>query len=336
MRFLTLKTESKLLMWAAVLAAALAVFFIDTMLELEITASILYLPVIAATFGMPGTRPILVLASFCSILACVDLYVSPAGDQPLFDLANCLLSVFSIWLTAALCVRIKQSERRLTARNRYCIAVVDTALDAIVSMDADGRVIDWNPQAERLLGWSKQQALGASVADLVIPATHRDAHQLGLRRYLETGESSVLGKRIEMTALTNSGSEVPVEISISALRQESGVTFNAFLRDVSERRELALYRARMAALVESSFDAIISKDLERTIKTWNSGAEEVYGYTEEEAVGQPISILFPEGMKEEEPEIQEAKQEGRQLVRFETVRRRKNGELVDVSLTLSP
>lgn len=323
-------------MWAAVLTAALAVFFIDSMLQLEITASILYLPVIAAAFGMPGARPILVLAAFCSILACVDLYVTPSSDQPLFDLANCLLTLFSIWLTAGLCVRIKRSEERLSARNRYCIAVVDTALDAIVSMDAEGRIIDWNPQAERLLGWSKQEALGATVAELVVPPTHRDAHRSALRRYLTTGESSVLGKRLEMTALTRSGGEIPVEISISALRQKSGVTFNAFLRDVSERRELALYRARMAALVESSFDAIISKDLDRTIMTWNSGAEGVYGYTEEEAVGRSVAMLFPEGMEEEEPEVLQAKQEGRQLVRFETTRRRKDGKLIDISLTLSP
>lgn len=103
-----------------------------------------------------------------------------------------------------------------------------------------------------------------------------------------------------------------------------------------EKRRREQERLRLAAIVDSSYDAIISKDSDGIILTWNAGAERVYGYTEEEAVGQPISIIFPEGMTSPEPEIQDAIRSGRRLVMFDTIRRCRDGRMIPVSLTVSP
>ncbi len=115
-------------------------------------------------------------------------------------------------------------------------AVIDHAHEAFVAMDAGGFVIDWTPQAQRTFGWSHEEAVGLALADLIIPARLRDAHWAGLRRYLDTGEGPLLGKRIEVSAIDRSGREFPVELTITRQPEPSAPCFCAFLHDISERR----------------------------------------------------------------------------------------------------
>ncbi len=115
--------------------------------------------------------------------------------------------------------------------------LVDTAHDAFVGMDADGIIVDWNPQAERTFGWSSREAVGRSLAKTIIPAQHREAHERGLRHFLTTGEGPVLNKRFEITALHREGREFPVEITISAFAFGATFLFYAFLHDISERKK---------------------------------------------------------------------------------------------------
>jgi PAS domain S-box-containing protein len=122
--------------------------------------------------------------------------------------------------------------------------IVDTALDAVIAMDESGRIREWNAQAERMFGWPRREALGRTLADTVIPARYRESHLRGLARFLETGEGPVLNRRIEIEALRRDGSEVPVEIAISPVRRAGHYVFNAFLRDLSERRVLEALRRR--------------------------------------------------------------------------------------------
>ena len=103
-----------------------------------------------------------------------------------------------------------------------------------------------------------------------------------------------------------------------------------------EHRQWEQDRARLAAIVDSSYDAIIGKDISGRIISWNAGAEQVYGYTAEEAIGQHVNIVLPLNLAEEEPEIQRALETGRQLAQFETVRRRKDGTEIPVAVTVSP
>src|ERR1044071_2703681 len=97
--------------------------------------------------------------------------------------------------------------------------LMETALDAVVVMNSDGTIADWNECATQLFGWSREQAIGRNMAELIIPAPHRAAHHRGLKQFLETGEGPVLGRRIEISALRRSGEEFPVELAISPVRE---------------------------------------------------------------------------------------------------------------------
>ncbi|MGI9095209.1 MAG: diguanylate cyclase [Thermoleophilaceae bacterium] len=112
-------------------------------------------------------------------------------------------------------------------------SVIDHAHEAFIAMDAGGFVIDWNPQAQRTFG---EEAVGQVLADLIIPPRYRDAHWVGLRHYLDTGEGPLLGKRLELSAIDRSGREFPIELTITRQPSSSALRFSAFLHDISERR----------------------------------------------------------------------------------------------------
>jgi PAS domain S-box-containing protein len=113
--------------------------------------------------------------------------------------------------------------------------IIDTALDAFVQMKEDGSISDWNSQAEHIFGWSRNEALGKRLGDLIIPEEHRDAHEAGLERYLRTGHRKILGRRLELEALRRDGKEIRVELSITGLRRRDGVVFNGFIRDLTDK-----------------------------------------------------------------------------------------------------
>lgn len=115
-------------------------------------------------------------------------------------------------------------------------SVLDTALDAVVVMGADGRVVGWNSFSETIFGWSAEEAIGQRLSELIIPEQHREAHERGLAHYLATGEGPVLDRHIEIDACRREGGPFPVELSITATRQFGGQLFVGFIRDISERR----------------------------------------------------------------------------------------------------
>lgn len=115
--------------------------------------------------------------------------------------------------------------------------LIESAYDAFVSIDEDGRVIGWNTAAEQTFGWAQDEAIGRSLAEMIIPHKHRDAHQAGIRRFMETGEGPILNTRLELTALRRDGEEFPVELAVWALESGKQQTFCAFVRDVSFRKE---------------------------------------------------------------------------------------------------
>jgi PAS domain S-box-containing protein len=127
------------------------------------------------------------------------------------------------------------AQEALRESEQLARGIVDTALDAFVQMDQNGIISDWNSQAENIFGWSRGEALGAKLADLIIPENHRAAHRSGLERFLRTTEGVILGRRIEIEALHRNGKEIKVELSITALWRREGVVFNGFIRDLTEK-----------------------------------------------------------------------------------------------------
>ena len=130
-------------------------------------------------------------------------------------------------------------------------SVIDAAHEAFISMDAGGFITDWNPQAERTFGWSRAEAIGKVLADLIIPPAYREGHWEGLKRFLDTGEGPVLGKRLELSALHREGYEFPVELTISAAPAGDQHTFHAFLHDISDRKRGEQYTAARHAVTKA-------------------------------------------------------------------------------------
>jgi len=127
--------------------------------------------------------------------------------------------------------------------------ILETALDAVVIMKSDGIVADWNDRAMSVFGWSRDEAVGRTMADLVIPERYREAHRKGLRRYLETGKGEVIGRRIEVSGLRKNGEEFPVELSISPIQDGESILFIGCLRDITEHNALRLARLELARVM---------------------------------------------------------------------------------------
>jgi two-component system, sensor histidine kinase and response regulator len=153
---------------------------------------------------------------------------------PLRDRENKIVGTFGVSrdITAQqeALLALRQSERL----NRQ---IVDTALDAFVGMDADGTIINWNPQAEVIFGWMSEEALGRTLADTIIPERFRAAHIAGRKHFLATGESTVIQKRLELVALHRSGREFPIEVTISPIQNGESCIFSAFVHDITNRKQ---------------------------------------------------------------------------------------------------
>jgi PAS domain S-box-containing protein len=131
----------------------------------------------------------------------------------------------------------RRAERRLRLSEERNQLIVETALDAVVTMSNTGHVTGWNTQAERMFGWSRAEALGRELAELIVPERHRDEHRAGLRRYNDTGMARVLNKRVEMTALHRTNREFPVELAITPIGFGADLVFSGFIRDITGRTQ---------------------------------------------------------------------------------------------------
>jgi PAS domain S-box-containing protein len=130
----------------------------------------------------------------------------------------------------------KETEVALRESEERTRLILDTALDAVVTLDQNAHIIGWNPQAERMFGWSRQEIVGQPVVSTIIPLKYRDAQLQGFQRYFTSGVSEILDKRIELSGLHRDGHEFPLEIAITAVRSKGGTIFSGFLRDLTERR----------------------------------------------------------------------------------------------------
>ena len=182
---------------------------------------------------------------------------------------------------------------------------LDSALDCIITMDATGRVREFNPAAERVFGFTRAEAVGKELADLIIPPRFRERHRQGLAHYLKTGQGPLLGRLIEIAGLRRDGTEILVALAINATEIDGAPIFTAYLRDITEQKRAEEANRRLAAIIESSGDAIISTDLDERVTSWNKEAERLFGYTAAEIIGKPITILVPPDRQNEELGIME-------------------------------
>jgi two-component system cell cycle sensor histidine kinase/response regulator CckA len=215
----------------------------------------------------------------------------------------------------------------------HLAAIVESSDDAIIGKTLEGIILSWNAGACRLYGYTAAEAIGQSMT-LLLPED-RPGEESEILARIARGERV---DHFETRRRRKNGETIDVSLTISPILDKNGVVIGAshVARDITERKFMNGQSARLAAIVQSSEDAVVSKTLEGTILTWNGGAERLYGYPAAEAIGKPITLVLPEDRAQEEVEILERIRSGQEVNHFETVRRRKNGELIDVSLTISP
>ena len=230
----------------------------------------------------------------------------------------------------------QEQRKALRLAEQNSDAILESALDAIVVIAADGKVREWNPAAEAMFGYTRAEAMGKELASLIIPPELREQHRRGLAHYLRTGEGVVLGRRIEVQAVRADGTRLFVELAITPHQAEEQTLFTGSIRDITQRQAAEQARQQLSAIVESSADAILSTDIDGNITSWNDGARQLLGYTAEEAIGQPVAIIVPEELRAQEKALLERIGRGERISAFETRRCRKDRQQVDVSVTISP
>jgi PAS domain S-box-containing protein len=144
----------------------------------------------------------------------------------------------------------KRAEAQLRESTSNARSIIDSAYDAFVAMDGAGNITAWNRAAEETFGWPSTKAIGRRLADTIVPERYREAHALGLDKFLRSGKGAILNKRIELMALHRDGREFPVEMTVSPVRVRGGFTFNAFIHDISERKRFEQEAIRLRDLPE--------------------------------------------------------------------------------------
>ena len=212
-------------------------------------------------------------------------------------------------------------------------AIVKNSEDAIISCTLKGTITSWNPTAEKMYGYTSEEIIGRA-ASLLTPEERADETKdafakIGAGQHVE---------HLETSRLRKDGTAVPVSITMAPIRGEGGavVGVSVTARDVTEQRKAFVAAQRMAAIVENCQDAIVGRDLDGIITSWNPAAEHMYGYTSKEIVGKRIDLFVPEDQAGEAATILDRIKAGKRVDSLETQRVRKDGTVVLVSLTVSP
>ena len=216
---------------------------------------------------------------------------------------------------------------------RKLAAIVESSDDAIVSKDLNGIVTSWNAAAERIFGYSAEEIVGRSITLLIPPEMLGD--ETVILSKIRAGERI---DHFQTVRLRKDGTRIDVSLMISPVKDDDGKIVGAakIARDITQQKKSEQAALQLAAIVESSDDAIVSKDLNGIIRSWNKGAERIFGYTADEIIGQPITRIIPQELQEEEVRIIGKIKAGQRIDHFETERVSKNGNRVQISLTISP
>ena len=214
-------------------------------------------------------------------------------------------------------------------------AILETAVEGIITIDEHGIIESFNPAAVAIFGYSAVEAIGQNVK-LLMPEPFRHEHDGYLGNYRHTGHAKIIGIGREVAGRRKDSSIFPMDLSVSEVRLADRRMFTGFVRDITERKKAEKALLHYAALVESSDDAIIGKTLDGYITSWNQGAETIFGFKNSEAVGKHISLIIPPDRMSEEQTILSKIRSGESVEHYETVRRRKDGRTMDISVTISP
>ncbi|MDQ3804403.1 MAG: PAS domain S-box protein, partial [Acidobacteriota bacterium] len=326
---------------AAVGAAILLTFALRGALGWESVriVFIFFFPAVLVTALRAGWGPA-ALAIALSALAGNYLFLTPFHALSLNFEGASQTTLFV--LVAATVVYLSDRSRRAEVAALLSEESLSTTLksigDAVIATDRGGRVAFMNPVAERLTGWAAGEARGRPLAEVfhIVNEETRAAVESPVAKVLREG--AVVGLANHTVLVARDGRETPIEDSAAPIKDPHGRATGVVLvfHDITERRQAEVARERLAAIIASSDDAIIGKALDGTVTSWNAAAERLYGWTAEEVVGRPISVIVPPERADELADILARLRRGERIDHFETVRVRKDGSRVEVSVTTSP
>jgi PAS domain S-box-containing protein len=339
----------------AVVVSTVAWYFLEPQLGDTLIFSIYFAAIVVASWygGLwPG-----VLAIVLSCISAKWFFISPIHSLHLsledtgawigiltFAVIGLILAGFSEALhrsrsRAQVLAEQRASAFQAAAEQRELLSVTLASIgDAVIATDDQGRISFLNSVAESLIGTTAQDATGRALRDVfhIINERTRAPVDDPCARVLQTGR--VVGLANHTVLISKDGRERPIDDSAAPIKDKDGKVLGVVLifRDATEHRGAQEANERLAAIVEHSGDAIIGKRLDGTITSWNAGAQRLYGFEPSEAIGQPIAMIVPPDRRNEQEEILARLRRGEHIERLETVRQRKDGTRIDVSITVSP
>ncbi|PWT91161.1 MAG: hypothetical protein C5B54_05850 [Acidobacteria bacterium] len=238
--------------------------------------------------------------------------------------------------------RATAAESRLRLREEQTRLILERSLDAVIIMDASGKITDWNPQAEFTFGWNAEEAIGQHFSELIIPQRFREEQEAKLKKFIETKEGAILNRRIEISALHKDEYEFPVELAIIPVESGKEITFSAFIRDITERKhsEQALREAeeKYRSIFENAVEGIYQSTPEGTFLNVNPAMAEILGYdSPEELITSLEDIqhqMYVDPVRRND--FIRTMQEKGSLVAFESQVYRKDGRVIWISEKASP
>ncbi len=221
----------------------------------------------------------------------------------------------------------------LDIHQKALTAIIESSEDAIFSKTLDGTILTWNKGAQRMYGYTAEEAVGKSVEMLVPNEDHKDISDI-----LEKVKKGIVIERYETVRRKKDGTPINVSLSVSPVRDDSGTIIGAstVAHDITNEKSLREVRNFLAAIVDFSEDAIFAKDLNGLFLSWNKGAERLYGYRAHEVIGKHVSILTPPDRTDEVDRIIDILKSGERVEHYETIRLTKFGQEIHISLRASP
>ncbi|RLF66779.1 MAG: hypothetical protein DRN57_06410 [Thermoplasmata archaeon] len=235
---------------------------------------------------------------------------------------------------------MKRAEEKMREGEERLKAITDASQDAIIMIDNEGRIIFWNPSAERIFGYTEAEILGKDLHQTIAPSRYHGAFMKAFPRFMETGEGKAIGKVLDMEALRKDGKEITIQLALSALKLNNRWHGVGTVRDITDKkkgeREVIRQKTYFESLFEESPEAIAILDLEERIVRVNRGFERLFGYTKEEVIGHYIDdLIAPDELRAEAMNLTNLVRDGETVYR-ETKRSTKYGKLFDVSLIGTP
>ena len=247
-----------------------------------------------------------------------------------------------------------KSNPKGVAETLLSASILEAIPDAVAAINQHGVIIQVNSQTEALFGYTRGELIGQRI-EILVPERQRPHHDQHREEFHRRPKIRRMGSGLDLYGRRRDGSEVPVEISLSPVVTGDGMVVLSVIRDISDRkrieedlrrvneeldrrksRELRDSQNRLTLIVDSSQDAIIGKNLDGIITHWNKGAEHIYGYTAQEMIGRPISLLAPKERADEIPEILQKIRNGQRVEYFESIRVTKDNRKLNVSISVSP